>query len=270
MQKTDTVFAGSVPALYDSHMVPLIFAHYANDLAHRAAAENPGRVLEIAAGTGVVTRALAPLLRDDARYLVTDLNPGMLEQAKMRQSADTRLGWSVADAANLGVEQGAYDLALCQFGAMFFPDRTACYASIRNALRPGGLWLFNVWDSIEVNEFAHAVMTAVCAMFPDDPPIFMQRTPHGYGDRDRIRADVAAAGYSDIMIETIEAQSRASSARDVAIAFCQGTPFRGEIEARDSTRLQEATANAEAAVAERWGRGPVAARMQAHVISARA
>ncbi|RVC58907.1 MAG: methyltransferase domain-containing protein [Mesorhizobium sp.] len=270
MLETDKVFAGSVPENYDRHMVPLIFEPYAVDLARRAAALSPGAVLETAAGTGVVTRALAPKLPVGASYVVTDLNQPMLDYAAARQGPDSRIQWRQADALALPFEDAAFDLVCCQFGAMFFPDRTAGYREARRVLKPGGRFLFNVWDRIEENVFANDVTKALAEIFPDDPPRFLARTPHGYHHKELIRGDLEAAGFSDITIETRAEQSRASSPRVPAVAYCQGTLLRNEIEARDAGKLQAATDHAEAVIKDRHGSGAVAAKIQAHVIVAMA
>ncbi|TGQ51902.1 methyltransferase domain-containing protein [Mesorhizobium sp. M1C.F.Ca.ET.193.01.1.1] len=268
MLETDKVFAGSIPENYDRHMVPLIFAPYATDLARRAAAFSPGAVLETAAGTGVVTRALAPKLSSAASYVVTDLNQPMLDYAASRQGPDSRIQWRQADALALPFGDAAFDLVCCQFGAMFFPDRPAAYREARRVLKPGGRFLFSVWDRIEENIFADDVTNALARTFPNDPPRFLARTPHGYHDKDLIRSDLERAGFSDVAIETRAEQSRASSPRVPAVAYCQGTLLRNEIEARDAGKLQAATDYAASAIADRHGSGEVAAKIQAHVIVA--
>jgi ubiquinone/menaquinone biosynthesis C-methylase UbiE len=268
MLESDKAFSGSIPESYDRHMVPLIFAQYAADLAQRAAALSPDAVLEIAAGTGVVTRALAPRLSSRASYAVTDLNQPMLDYAASRQPPDPRISWRQADALALPFENAAFDLVVCQFGAMFFPDRGAAYREAMRVLKPGGHFLFSVWDRIEENVFADDVTKALARMFPNDPPRFLARTPHGYHDTALIRRDLEGAGFSRVVIETRAEQSRASSPRIPALAYCQGTVLRNEIEAREAGKLQAATDHAEAAIADRHGRGEVAAKIQAHVILA--
>ena len=268
MVGTDKVFSGSIPEIYDRHMVPLIFEPYAADLASRLARLKPQRVLEIAAGTGVVTRAVAARLPAEVRLTVTDLNQPMLDAAKAKQGSDTRIEWKQADALALPFADQSFDAVLCQFGAMFFPDRTKGYKEARRVLKPGGHYLFNVWDKISENEFADVVTEALADVFPDDPPRFMDRTPHGYHDVARIRADLNAAGFNDISIDASDHRSKAASPRDVAVAYCQGTPLRSEIEARGASRLQEATDKAEAALAKRFGSGAVDGRIRAYVIAA--
>jgi ubiquinone/menaquinone biosynthesis C-methylase UbiE len=270
MLDADKVFAGSIPENYDRHMVPLIFEPYAADMARRAASFSPRAVLEVAAGSGVVTRALAPALSADARYVVTDLNQPMLDYAASRQDADSRITWRQADALALPFENATFDIVCCQFGAMFFPDRTAGYREARRVLKPGGRFLFSVWDRIEENIFADDVTNALAEIFPHDPPRFLARTPHGYHDTAAIRRELADAGFATVDIETRAEQSRAPSPRVPAVAYCQGTLLRNEIEAREAGTLDAATDCATEAIAKRHGRGGVAARIQAHVIMAAA
>lgn len=268
MSSKDKIFAGSVPDLYDEHLVPLIFEGYAADLARRTAAFGARDVLETAAGSGVVTRAVARVLAPEARFTVTDLNQPMLDRARRRQGKDPRLAWATADALDLPFADESFDLVLCQFGAMFFPDRVKGYAEARRVLRPGGRFLFSIWDRIETNEFADAVTAALAELWPDDPPRFLARTPHGHGDVAVIRAEVSRAGFAAVSLETLEGTSRAATARHAAFAYCQGTPLRAEIEARDPAGLERATDHATRAIAARWGEGPVEARIRGHVVEA--
>jgi ubiquinone/menaquinone biosynthesis C-methylase UbiE len=267
MVATDKLFAGSIPEIYDRFLVPLIFEPYADDLAERIARLQPHDVLETAAGTGVLTRALAARLAPEARLVATDLNQPMLDQASRRQGQGAP-EWKQADALSLPFADASFDVVACQFGAMFFPDKTKGYGEARRVLRPAGRFLFNVWDRIEENEFADVVTQALGHMFPDDPPRFMARTPHGHHDAGRIRADLNAAGFSDISIDEVDAKSRAPSPHHVAVAYCQGTPLRNEIEARDASRLEEATNLAADAVAARFGKGAVEGRIRALVVTA--
>jgi ubiquinone/menaquinone biosynthesis C-methylase UbiE len=268
MSETDKVFAGSIPENYDRYLVPLIFESFAQDLAQRIAALSPNTVLETAAGSGVVTRALTARLSPDASYVVTDLNQPMLDYAATRQAADNRISWRKADALALPFEDAAFDLVCCQFGVMFFPDRQSGYLEARRVLKPGGWFLFNVWDRIEENVFANDVTNALAELFPNDPPRFLARTPHGYHDTALIRSELEQAGFSSVVIETRADQSRASSPRHPAVAYCQGTPLRNEIEARAADKLEAATDHAASMIANKHGSGEVAAKIQAHVIVA--
>jgi SAM-dependent methyltransferase len=267
---SDKVFAGSIPKLYEKYLVPLIFEPYAADLAARLKARRLSRVLEIAAGTGVVTRALASALPESVTIVATDLNQAMLDQAAA-VGTKRAVEWRQADAMRLPFQDASFDAVVCQFGVMFFPDKAKAFAEARRTLRPGGILLFNVWDRIEENEFADTIMTALASVFPKDPPRFMARTPHGYHDRDQLARDLANGGFSaSPTIETVAARSRAKSPREPAIAYCQGTPWRNEIEARDAERLGEATDVAAQAIANRFGRGAVDGKIQAHIVAVEA
>jgi SAM-dependent methyltransferase len=261
----DKVFAGSIPQLYDEYLVPLIFEPYAQDLAARVAARKPSAILEVAAGTGVVTRAMARGLHASTSIVATDLNAPMLERAQAMGTARA-VEWRTADAMSLPFADGSFDAVVCQFGAMFFPDKAKAFSEARRVLKPGGAFLFNVWDRIEDNEFADVVTQALAALFPADPPLFMARTPHGYNDKPRIAADLAAGGFAGAaQIDTVAHRSRADSPRRVAVAYCEGTPLRNEIEARETGALARATDRAEGAIAKRFGSGAVDGRIQAHV-----
>jgi SAM-dependent methyltransferase len=263
----DKVFAGSIPKLYDTHLVPLIFAPYAADLVKRLASRPVSRILEVAAGTGVVTRAMASALPPSATIVATDLNQAMLDQAAA-VGTERPVEWRQADAMQLPFADESFDAVVCQFGAMFFPDKAKAFAEARRVLEPGGVFIFNVWDRLGENEFAETVTRALESVFPQDPPRFMARTPHGYHDRRAIERDLADGGFKrSPRIDTIAARSRAASPRIPAIAYCQGTPLRNEIEARDAARLGEATDVAAQAIAERFGGGAVDGKIQAHVIT---
>jgi SAM-dependent methyltransferase len=201
---------------------------------------------------------------------VTDLNQPMLDYAVSRHGTDARIEWRQADALDLPFDDASFDVVCCQFGAMFFSDRIAAYAEARRVLRPGGRFVLSVWDRVEENAFADDVTSALATVFPSDPPQFLARTPHGYHDVALIRGDLSRAGFSAIRIETREDVSRAPSARAAAVAYCQGTPLRNEIEARGDGSLELATDSATAAIATRHGEGPVAGKIQAHVIVAAA
>ncbi|MEP7297684.1 MAG: class I SAM-dependent methyltransferase [Burkholderiales bacterium] len=262
----DATFAGSVPHLYEKYLVPLIFEPYAVDIAGRVAARRPGRVLELAAGTGVVTRRLVDVLPSTTRIVATDLNQPMLDEAVAVGTARA-VEWQRADAMQLPFADGTFDAIVCQFGVMFFPGKAAAFAEARRVLAPGGAFLFNVWDGLDQNEFADTVTRSLEPMFPADPPRFMARTPHGYHDQATIRQDLVAGGFDrPPEFTTVAARSRAASAQIAAVAYCQGTLFRGEIEARDAARLSEATDAAAAALAARFGPDPIDGKIQAQVI----
>jgi ubiquinone/menaquinone biosynthesis C-methylase UbiE len=268
MPNTDVVFSGSIPALYDKFLGPLIFKPYAQDIASRLSHLTSGRVLETAAGTGIVTRELIRSMSAGVSVVATDLNQAMLDHAANTLSSD-RVTWQKADAQALPFADSSFDAVICQFGVMFFPDKHKAYREARRVLKPGGRFIFNVWDKIQFNEFADSVTAALAEMFPADPPRFLARTPHGYSELSPIVEAVRNAGFTNIEPQTVTRRSLAASSREPAIGYCQGTPLRSEIEARGPNRLGEATEAAAARIAAHFGDGPVDGMIQAHVITAR-
>jgi ubiquinone/menaquinone biosynthesis C-methylase UbiE len=263
----DTSFTSDVARFYESTLVPLIFRPYARDLAERAGSLEPKTVLEVACGTGVATRALSEVLPEHCSLVATDLNEAMVAYA--RSVGTTRpVTWRQADVMALPFDTGAFDLVVCQFSTMFFPDRVAAYREVRRVLRPSGSFLFNVWNSIEQNEFADVVTQAVGELYPEDPPRFLVRTPHGHGSRAEISADLSAAGFSEFVFDERDDVSPAASAAIPAVAYCQGTPLRNEILARDPEGLDRATQAATKGILARFGSGPIEGRISAVVVVA--
>ncbi len=268
--RSDKVFDGSIPKFYETYLTPLIFEPYAQDLAQRVKLEPVSRVLEAAAGTGVVTRAMVDALGASVSIVATDINQPMLDYGASTR-ADANVTWQQADAQALPFDDQTFDAVVCQFAVMFFPDRPKAYSEALRVLKTGGQFHFNVWDEIEENEFAYTVTKALVDVFPHDPPQFLARTPHGYSNIHEVAADLERGGFTSAPeIETVAARSRASDPSVPAIAYCQGTPLRSEIEERDASLLAHATDVATAAVAERFGAGAVDGKMQAHVITVRA
>ena len=266
----DKVFTGSIPKFYETHMVPLIFEPYAQDLAARLATRKVSRVLEIAAGTGVVTRAIASALPQDVSIVATDLNQAMIDEAAS-VGTSRPVEWKQADAMQLPFEDGSFDAVVCQFGVMFFPDKGKAFAEVRRVLQPGGLFIFNAWDRIEDNEVAFTIQVELESIFPDNTPRFMSRTPHGYFDRVQIERDLARGGFTlTPRIETVTRQSRAPSPEVAATAYCQGTPWRNEIEGCGPPGLAEATRRCAQALAKRFGSGPIEGKIQAIVVTVNA
>jgi SAM-dependent methyltransferase len=264
---TDKVFAGAIPKVYDTYLVPLIFEPYAQDMANRLSSKSLSSVLEIAAGTGVVTRALAAALPESINIVATDLNQAMLDQGAAVGTKHP-VEWRQADAMHLPFRDEMFDAVVCQFGVMFFPDKSNAFSEVRRVLRPGGVFIFSVWDQITENEFADTITTSLEVLFPGDPPRFLARIPHGYHDQHIIARDLASVGFnSPPQIDTVAARSRATSPRIPAIAHCQGTPLRNEIEARDSARLGEATDIAAEAIGKRFGQGAVEGKIQALIVT---
>jgi SAM-dependent methyltransferase len=264
MRPADTNFSGSIAAHYDRFLGPMLFRPYAEDLARRVAAARPAAILEIAAGTGIVTEAILRAV-PNATLVATDLNQAMLDRAASR-IVSPGLSFRQADALALPFPDASFDLVACQFGAMFFPDRVLAYREARRVLRPGGRFLFNVWDRIEANPASDLAARAIASLFPGDPPDFFARVPFAYHDKAEVEADLRAAGFLQIEAETVTLRSRLGSAAEAAAGLCLGTPLRSEIEARGS--LDAATGAAAAALAPLVGPDGLDAAMSAHIFSA--
>lgn len=249
-------------AAYDEHLVPAVFWPYAQDLSSRVASLRPRVILELAAGTGVLTRAMNASL-PGATITATDLNVAMVEVGSAQVPAAT---WRQADAMQLPFGDASFDLVACQFGVMFFPDRPAAYAEVARVLTPGGHFLFNCWGPLAAHDVESTVIAALAECFPDDPPTFLARVPHGYHDADRIAADLTTAGFGGVHVETVELDCAGKSATDLARGYCRGTPLRAEIEARGD--LKATTSAVASALDHRFGSGLVEGRMAALVVSA--
>lgn len=266
MTATDTLFAGSIPATYARLMVPMLFEPYAADVAERARGFAPRSILETAAGTGVVTKALHEAL-PEAKIVATDLNPAMLDFASDRLRSD-KIRYQAADAQDLPFDDQSFDLVVCQFGVMFFPDKLAANREAYRVLQPGGRYLLVIWDSLDRNPASRAIHDAVAAEFPSDPPAFLARVPFGYADLEIVTADLMAAGFDDLEFETIAHRCRAPTALDAAAGMCQGSPLRSEIEARDHSALERVTEAAAKALRQFEGPDGLDAPMSAHLVTA--
>lgn len=266
MKEQELRFSGSVPAKYDRLMVPLIFRPYAEELARRASAFKPGRILETAAGTGAVTQALHEAL-PDVEIVATDLNQPMLDMAAERVESD-RVVFMQADAQDLPFADGAFDLVVCQFGSMFFPDKVRGHAEARRVLARGGHYMLAIWDRIDRNDLTNAAQKVLIDSFPDDPPLFMTEGPFGYSDTHRIEQDLHDAGFDTVDIETVELRSRSPSAHDAATALCYGTPMGTELNEREPGSLERVFERVEQALRAFETPDGIDAPMAAHIVIA--
>jgi SAM-dependent methyltransferase len=255
-------FRHSTPELYDRYMGPLLFEPYAKVVAVRAALLQPDRILETAAGTGILTRALHGAV-PKAQIVATDVNPVMSEAAAQRLGSG-RVVFQTANAQDLPFDPESFDLVVCQFGVMFFPEKIRAHEEARRVLRPGGHYLLATFDRLELNPVPEAAGNAVAALFPDDPPAYMSRGPFSYADPILIEHDLLAAGFTGIKLETVALTSRVS-ARAAATGLVLGSPFRAEIERRDPSALDRALDAVTAALA-RWDGN--AAPLSAHIVTA--
>lgn len=266
MKDQELRFTGSVPDKYETLMVPLIFRPYADELARRARAFRSRRVLETAAGTGAVTRALH-LALPDAEIIATDLNQPMLD-VNAASIASDKVRFIQADALQLPFDDESFDLVVCQFGAMFFPDKVRGHSEARRVLRDDGSYLLAIWDSIERNPLTDVTQQVLIDAFPDDPPLFMREGPFAYSDPSQIESDLHEAGFGTVEIETIEKRSRSPSAEDAASALCFGTPMGVEVDEREPGGLERVYPLVEQALRQFEGPDGIDAPMSAHIVTA--
>ncbi len=266
---SDGLFTGSIPQLYNQLMVPMLFDPYAADMAAKLAALRPTDILETAAGSGALTRALVDHLPATARITATDLNQPMLDVAALLSPNEPRITFLQCDATALPFPHATFDAVICQFGVMFFPDKPMAFAEASRVLRKGGTFLFNVWDRIAANDFVATTTDVLANRFPDDSPVFMARVPHGGFDTKLLTSQLETAGFATVDVQASDHISTAATPMDAAMAYCQGTPLRGEILARDPNGLGPTTDAVAAALQARFGPGPIAGKIRAFVLTAR-
>ncbi|MEO5618589.1 MAG: methyltransferase domain-containing protein [Candidatus Eisenbacteria bacterium] len=261
-------FIGAIPEFYERHLVPVIFDPYAEDLVGRIAAREGLSLLEVASGTGVVTRRLLSGLPTSARITATDLNEAMIQVARARTPADPRLEWRAADGTALPFADASFDVVLCQFGVMFFPDKDAGFREARRVLKPGGRYLFNVWDSFEHNAFGRIARETIASFFASDPPQFYL-TPFGYHDAAVIEQGLGQAGFRSVRIERVAKEARSATALDFATGLVRGNPVALSIAERglDAVAIAETVA---AELAREYGDRPMHGPMRALVVEAEA
>jgi ubiquinone/menaquinone biosynthesis C-methylase UbiE len=261
-------FTASIPQNYDRYLGMVLFDPFARDLARRIPKESR-RILETACGSGVVTRRLLQALPREASLVATDLNAPMVEHARTAVEADPRLTWRTADMCDLGLPDRAFDTVVCQFGVMFVPDKVLALREALRVLTPGGLYLFNVWDSLAANRFASLANEVITGFFPKDPPGFYQ-VPFSMHDANAVGALLAQAGFQDARSTHLDLETTAPSADDFAKGLVEGNPVVAEIQARGGASIEEVRSRLAGRIRAELGDRPVSTRLRAFVYEARA
>lgn len=267
MPNTNAAFVGSIPENYDSYLGPVLFEPYAADIARRLNVPDNGSVLEIACGTGIVTRQLRRQLPPTVEITATDLNEAMMNYARQKFDADENIEWRQADATELPFADRSVDAVVCQFGLMFVPDKATAASEVFRVLKPGGEFLFSVWDAIEKNDLCHAAHTTVAKYFERDPPDFYQ-VPFSFYEPEAIRSLLSFAGFANIKIAPLAFPCAAQSAAEVTKGLVHGNPIITALRERCESRIPEIEAAVAAVVGARFGDRPVQAKMHALVCSA--
>ncbi|MDB5859481.1 MAG: ubiE/COQ5 methyltransferase family protein 2 [Ramlibacter sp.] len=264
MIATSASFTG--PDYYDEQLVPVQFDPFARELLAGLPADLGGPVLEIACGTGALTRLLREWLPAAVELVATDLSPAMLQYAQARSAGRTGITWQVANAQQLPFEDGSFGTVACAFGFMFAADRQAALREARRVLAPGGLLAFTVWDRIEDNPHALANAQVLEALFPGDPQMKF-RTPYEMSDPGLLKTLLAAAGFTSVDIATRRLAIAGVDPRVLASGQIHGTP-RSALLAQRGVALEGVVADVAAAL-ERQGGRPYAGYAQAKVVQAR-
>jgi ubiquinone/menaquinone biosynthesis C-methylase UbiE len=269
MDDKNAQFAGSIPAIYDRCLGPMFFEPYAADLMARLKLPENGSVLELACGTGIVTRHLRDRLPASIRLVATDLSEPMMQNAAAKFSSSDAIEWKQADACNLPFADQQFDAVVCQFGIMFVPDKALSAREARRVLKPGGVFLFNVWGSLAENPLGRIAHETVAAFFKTDPPTFYH-VPFGYHDQAEIKCLLESAGFADIRIDAVSKLTVPTSAEDAARGLVHGSPMSIAIAERDASLFPAITDAVAAALKKEFGGSPFRAPMQAIVAEARA
>jgi len=268
MRDKNAVFDGSIPENYDRFLGPFIFEPYAENLVNRLELGANANVLEVACGTGIVTRRLAQRLPRGGRLTATDLNEPMLAYARGKNPGLAGIAWRTADAAALPFPDESFDAVVCQFGLMFVPDKAAAAREARRVLRPGGTFLFNVWGRIEENPWAAMTHETVARFFPENPPDFYA-VPFGYHDAGVIRSLLEGAGFGEIRLDWVELDSVSPSARALATGIIQGNPILHAIREHGRVEVVRVQAAVEEGLRARFGADPIRMRTRALAVAAK-
>lgn len=267
MSDSHMAFIGSIPQYYDQYLGPLIFEEYGADLARRVSVPYGGTVLETAAGTGIATRHLRNILPKDVRIVVTDLNEPMLQFAKHKFDSHDNIEFQPADATQLSFSNASFDAVMCQFSFMFFPNKLSAMQEVARVLKPGGIFVFNLWDSYTHNHLIRTINNTLTSLFPKSPPSFFD-TPYGYHQIDEVKTMLFETGFSEIEISVLPRTSSCENARQVALGYILGTPVCIQIAERGEYAVKEVVNIVERALCETYGQSSIHAKMQAIVFKA--
>lgn len=264
-----TQFHGDIPYHYNEGLGPILFEPFAVDLANRVKAEKvPKILLELAAGTGILTEKLARTLQS-TMILASDLNLPMLDIARERLSTIPNARFAPADAMAIELSDECVDAMACQFGVMFFPDKVESFREARRVLKKGAPYWFNSWGSHEENPFAAIAYDTTAQLFPDDPPAFY-KLPFSYPEPDQIEADLKKAGFTEILIETVSIDQPVGDWDAFTKGIVYGNPLHTELDAREGPAPEQVRSRYLNRLTERFGAAPSSMPLLAHVVRASA
>jgi len=250
---------------YDRYLGPFLFEPFALDLVNRIAAKNYENVLELACGTGRVTRHLRRVL-PKAKIVATDSHGDMIRVAS-QQLPDENIQWQVADAQQLDFGDASFNLIVCQFGLMFMRDRSKVLAEIYRILKPGGKFIFNTWDKIENNGAIYLGNQIICSYFPEHPPT-NYRLPFTLHQPDLLETNLLATSFKNIKVGAVEKEGISPSAKDAAIGIVEGNPVYNLIVQKDPNLVEVISSAVEQKIAEAYGEHPLKTPLRAWVLEA--
>lgn len=260
-------FTGSIPENYDRYLGPVLFEGYAADMARRVPVAPGTRLLEIACGTGIVTRRLRERMPEGGRFVATDLNPPMIDRARRKLEGVRGIDWQQADACALPFPDASFDVVVCQFGLMFVPDKTAALREARRVLAPGGTYLVSVWDSLERNPFARLAHETINSFFATDPPTFYQ-VPFSLHDAETLKGMLLEAGFPEIAVDPVSLRGESPSSDELARGLIEGNPIGGAIREREGLDAAKITDAVARVLAREFGDRPIRIPLHAFVLTA--
>jgi len=262
----NAAFSGSIPEIYDKYLGPFLFEKYAIDLIERIENGEYKSILEIACGTGIVSKFLPEIFTNDEKIICSDLNPDMIEIAKKKVKED-RIEWKVVDMQEMPFDDNTFDLVFMQFGIMFAPDKEKAFREMYRVLKPGGKLLFNVWQSLEKNRFAFITNEIVTGHFKENPPAFYQ-VPFSYGDENEIKRILSKVGFRDISLDNLKKSTTAEDAGLLAKGLVEGNPVILQINERDPALLPVIEKELTNELVQKMGDKPLKAELNAIVCEA--
>jgi ubiquinone/menaquinone biosynthesis C-methylase UbiE len=263
---SESAFSNALADNYDQYLGPLLFEPYAEDLANRIHSKGYKKVLELACGTGRLTRHLIGVLPPEAKLIATDRNAEMIKLAS-KLVAEEKIEWQIADAQQLAFPDGTFDLVVCQFGFMFMPDKMNAFSEVHRVLKNGGCLLFNTWDKIENNGAIYLGNQIICSYFPENPPSYY-RVPFSLSQPDMLDTSLKATGFKTIQVTSVEKEGMSPSAKDAAIGIVQGNPIQAKIIEKDPALVNVILGAVEQKLAEVYGNRPMRSPLKAWVVEA--
>lgn len=261
--------SGNAAEVYERHLAPAMFAPWVPTLLDRARVQPGEHVLDVACGTGIVTRAAAERVGNAGRVVGLDLNEAMLAVAQSVPLAmGARIEWIAANALALPLPAAAFDVVLCQQGLQQFPDRPTALREMRRVLVPRGRLVVSVWSRIEHNPSMEALVE-VLERHVGTEAARNRRAPFALGDADELRDLLVGAGFGDVEIETMAETAHFPSPERFVDYQLAATPFSTLAAITDEAR--RAVYHDVRVALQPYLRGrELAVPMEAHVASGRA